>query len=109
VCSQVLKYAKRGDFEKCCEFHKHQQRWNKVPKFRNLCARRNSAAPTVKQQLVLHGFLSARDEGEEQRVSTEAKDLERRFEASLTDAQLEPAESVHAAHLRSRIPAMALT
>ena len=40
-----------------------------------------------------------------------AEALGRAFEASLADAQLEPAESVvmRAVHFRSRIPAMALT
>jgi hypothetical protein len=46
VCSQVLKYAKGGNFEKCCEFRKEGAPWNKVPKFRNLCARGN--APMAK-------------------------------------------------------------
>jgi len=43
--------------------------------------------------------------------ASKRRPLGRAFEASLADAQLEPAESVvmRAVHFRSRIPAMALT
>jgi hypothetical protein len=106
VCSQVLKYAKRGDFEKCCEFHKHRRQWNKVPKFRNLCARRNSAA--VKQQLVLpcQRLTGAKSNA----CARKPKTLERAFEVALVAPTWDPPRAgVRAAHLRSRIPAMALT
>ncbi len=34
--------CERGYFEKHCEFRKQRAPWNKVPKFRNPCARRNA-------------------------------------------------------------------
>jgi hypothetical protein len=69
VCSQVLKYAKRGYFEKCCEFHKPRQRWNKVPKFRNRADGQTTAAT------LLRSFLSASDGHEAQRMCVEAEAL----------------------------------
>jgi hypothetical protein len=108
VRSQVLKYAKRGDFEKCCEFHKHRRQWNKVPKLRNRRARRNSAAPTVKQQLVspCQRLAGAKSNA----CARKPKTLERAFEVALVAPTWDPPRAgVRAAHLRSRIPAMALT
>jgi hypothetical protein len=99
-----------GYFENCCEFRK---RWaleqsSKVP---NFCARRN--VPMAKLQRRLFCAVSCQPamgtKGNE--CASKRRPLGRAFEASLADAQLEPAESLgmRAVHFRSRIPAMALT
>ena len=107
MCSQVLKYAKRGDFEKCCEFRKNCSDGTKFQNSgtpaREGLRRADSSFYAASCQRVAGAKSNA--------CARNPKALERVFEASLADAQLEPAASVdvRAAHLRSRIPAMALT
>ena len=110
VCSQVLKYAKEAILRSAVSSAKSGRHGTKVPKFRNLCARRN--APMAKLQQRLFCAVSCQPTmGTKSKRMCVAEALGRAFEASLADAQLEPAESVgmRAVHFRSRIPAMALT
>ena len=87
MCSQVLKYAKRGDFEKCCEFHKRSAAMEQSSKFPKPLREQWKHPPADSQydSLVLAAaFLSAQSTGaEEQRVCTEGRSLASAFEASL--------------------------
>jgi hypothetical protein len=103
--------CERGYFEKHCEFRKQRAPWNKVPKFRNPCARRNAPMAKLRQRLFCAVSCQPAMGTKRNDCASKRRPLGRAFEASLADAQLEPAESVvmRAVHFRSRIPAMALT
>ena len=104
--------CERGYFEKHCEFRKNSGRHGtKFQSSETFAGEKGTRRWLNYSSDSSALFLVSQRWARRANECASRRPLGRAFEASLADAQLEPAESVgmRAVHFRSRIPAMALT